>query len=226
MSFDVTSEEKGSSGGSKIEPPKSGPRLAVLTGVIDVGVQQREYQGDLKKPSREFLPVFTLVYDSYKTEEGEEVNFKSRPGFPIKVMPGASKSKYMAFVNAIDPNHKILDKDGLGDLTKLCGGYCYVNIEHNTVDKDGVEVTYGNYRGVSPIPEDYPLPDREEEEFTLFSLRDPSRELWDSFNDRLKGQIKEGIHWVGSDAETFLCGGGDGAVEPSVNPELTDDRPF
>lgn len=206
------------------EIPKKGPRPAVLTGLIDLGRQVREYKGEKKKPCREFLPVFHLASDKYKDDQGVEHNMVVSPFFPIKMMAGAKRGHYFDLCEALDPDHAILN-NGAGDLSKLLGSKCFVNIEHNLSkpDESGETITYGNYAGASQIPEDYPVAEVDGKEFT-FDTKSPTKEGWDALWDRTQEMIQEGLDYPGSELQKLVEGTATNSTPPPPASPVEEDN--
>lgn len=188
----VAKYEGKSGGGDAVQRdfPKKGPRLAQLVGIVDVGIHVQEYQGEKKKPCRELIPIFKLLQDKYTDEDGKEHCMTVSPYFGLGIMPGAERSKYMKFCEAIDPEHEVLE-DGAGELVDLLGRYCYVNIKHNTKKNEaGEDLTYGNYVNISQLPEDYPIPEHEEFEKIFFDTMNPDASVFEKLHGRQKELIE------------------------------------
>lgn len=181
--------------------PKKGPRPAILTGLIDVGVHVRTYLGQKKKPAREFIPVFTLVSDFYEDEEGVHRNCVTRP-WPIKLLPGTERGHYADFVSALDPESEVLN-NGQGDLTKLIGRGCFVNMVHSDPDDEGF--VYANARGVTAIPEDYPLPALEFDPL-IFDCDNPDPEVFEKLGSYTQDHVRTQEGFAGSKLEAILDG--------------------
>lgn len=194
---------KGGEGGSTQRAlPKKGPRPAVLVGLVDVGIQQRTWKDELKKPCREVLPIFELVKDSYETEEGEKHNIRLSP-FPLAIMPGADKSKYVALCKALDPEHVVLDNKGRGDITKLLGNTCMVNIEHKDPTPEGL--VYAKLTGFTQLPEDYPVADAETVPY-FFDACEPDPAVAAELPNFIKDYIRESLDYAGSALEAVVEG--------------------
>lgn len=192
--------------------PKKGPRLGILTGIVDVGIQQQEYKGEKKRPCREFIPIYTLVNDTYENDEGDVKQCVVRP-YPIKLQPGASKGKYYDWYNAHDPDHKVLDEKGRGDITKLIGTAVYVPIEYSKPDENGL--IYANVSlPVTQIPEEVVVKPIAYEE-VIFDLTEPSKEIFDKFGDWTKDKIRSSLDYAGSPQEAIL----EGNVQPQDGDE-------
>jgi hypothetical protein len=229
----VAKYEGGSNDFEQREYAKKGPRVAQLVGLVDVGIHVQEYGGEKKKPCRELIPVFKLIQDKYKDEEGVEHCMNASPYFGLGIMPGADRSKYMKFCEAIDPNHEVL-QDGAGELPELLGRYCYVNMKHNEKKNDaGDTITYANYVDVSQLPEDYPVPEHEEFDKFFFDTENPEVDVFEKLFSRQKDLIAESVDYETSKVKA-VCGGvaqdnkasddaGEGAAEPK---EGDDDCPY
>jgi hypothetical protein len=202
--------------------PKKGPRVAILTGLIDVGVHVREYMGEAKPPAREFIPIFTLMSDTYTTEEGETFNMVTSPFFPVKLMEGATRGHYFDLVNALDPENETLVDDER-DLTKLLGKACFVKIKHSEPTEEGI--VYANFDGVQELPEDYPVPELDKE-FTVFDTENPDKEVFDSLWDRTQDQIRTSQGYAGSRLEGICEGSLVSEKKSPVEDPTDDDIPF
>ena len=203
--------------------PKKGARGAILSGIIDTGVHIREYKGEKKKPSREFIPVFTLLNDTYETDEGETRQCTVRM-FPLKLMPGAKRGKYYDFYNAIDSNHEVLDAKGQGNVFDLIGRNCFVNIEYSDPDDEGF--VYPNCNGISAFPEDFPAPEVEYNKLT-FDLENPNRDVFEGLNSWVQDQIRSSEGYAGSELEAILEGDAPApAQETDADEEEDADSPI
>lgn len=207
------------SGGAARTLPKKGNRPAVLVGLYDVGIHQREFAGVAKKPAREILPVYELVSDKYETEDGEKHNIRLTT-YPFAIYPGAEKAKYMQFVAALDPNHEVLSKKGLGDVTKLLGRPCLVNVVHGDVTADGKQ--YANIKGVTELPEDYPISQQETELF-FFDTTDPDPSIVERMTDNVKNFLRTSQGYVGSELERIVEGGAVEAQDDEAPFEVDED---
>lgn len=227
----VAKYEGGSNDFEQREYAKKGPRVAQLVGLVDIGIHIQEYNNEKKKPCRELIPVFKLIQDKYKDEEGVEHCMNASPYFGIGIMPGADRSKYMKFLEAIDPEHEVM-VDGAGELPDLLGRYCYVNMKHNEKKNDaGETITYANYVDVSQLPEDYPVPEHEEFDKFFFDTVNPELEVYEKLFSRQKDLIAESVDYETSKVKA-VCGGESGTSEGGVQEaegegeEGDDDCPY
>lgn len=198
----------------QMELPKKGPRLAVLTGIVDVGVHKQEYKGQPKPNRREFVPIFTLVKDTYNIyeEDGETVkekrNHKIMP-YGVKHLPGADKGGFYDFAMAMDPDHKILNEDLEGNVFELIGLPCYVTVKHSDPKKDKDGFIYPRFSGISECDEEDLEGLDTDFETVVFDLDSPSPEVFAKLPEHIKGRIRGSVGFVGSDAESVLESGVD-----------------
>lgn len=202
--------------------PKKGPRAAVLTGIIDLGIQEQEFRGKKKKPRREFVPIFTLINDTYETDEGETRHCKLSP-YGVKHLPGASMGKYFDFYNALDPNHEVLNDKGEGNVLALIGKTCLVNVRHSDPKDDKEGFVYPRMEGISELPEDYPV-DVPEFDPIIFNLDEPSKEVFDNLYEFTQNRIRASIGYPGSAAEGILDGDDAGKDPDAVQDQKQDEE--
>lgn len=217
----ITNVTSTNTGGPKkqLTLPKKGPRPALLTGIIDIGVHTRSYQGELKKPCREFVSIFTLV-ETYELENGDVRNFTVNT-YGIGLLPGAEKAKYKKFHCALDPDHKVIDEKGQGDLTSLIGKPCFVNIVHSDPDKDGIQ--YVRMNGMpQQIPEDYPIGHIDYQPL-VFDMNNPDKEVFQGLRPFFQDMIRESEGYAGSDLETYLDGEGTNPTSSNTDDSTDED---
>ncbi len=167
------------------EYAKKGPRVAIISGIVDLGIQPQEYLGEVKRPRREFLPILTLCGDKYTDEDGVAHNMITSP-WPIKITLG-DKANYTKFCNAADPNGNVM-KEGVGDITGLIGCTVFAVMVHT--EKDGI--TYANCKGIQELPDEYPIP-KTDYNRVVFDCTNPDPAVWEGLWDRTKEKIMEGV---------------------------------
>lgn len=187
---------------------KKGPRPAVISGIIDMGIQPQEYQGEVKTPCVEFKVLLTLAQDTYTDDEGVVHNMVTSP-WPIAIKTNSEKSNFMKFSKAVDPDEKVI-KNGKGKMFDLIGLKCYAVMEHNVVGG----ITYANCAGIQEIPEDTILPEFEYKE-VRFSISDPDEEVLNSLYERDQVKIRASVSYKANSSK------GDNAL---VDPE--EDLPY
>lgn len=206
------------------EIAKKGPRVAIISGIIDLGVQPQEYKGEKQRDCREFLPILTLVSDKYTDEDGAEHCMVTSP-WPVKIKLG-EKSNYTKFCKAVDPRGEVVP-DGVGDLSGLIGRAVFATMVHTDPTADGI--VYANCKGVQELPEDYPLPEVEYNG-VVFDASNPDPEVWEKLWDSTKDRIRGGAGWDETKVSAGYEGKEDGSSgEPTPTTEqdnFDDDIPF
>lgn len=225
MGFKIEAGE-GKAPAEQREISKKGPRVAVISGIIDLGIQEQEYEGEKQRDCREFLPIFTLVNDFYTDDEGVKHNMITSP-WPVKIKLG-DKANYVKFCNAADPNQEVM-VDGVGDLSDLLGRKVFANMVHTKGKGDNAEITYANCKGISELPEDYPCEEIEINRI-IFDAQSPDADVFEKLWDRTKVLIRKGVDWD----ESRLKAGSTTTVADPVDSEQAaagteipdDDIPF
>ena len=205
MGLQVNSNEGSSSNSAPVqrEIAKKGPRVAIISGIIDLGMQPQEYQGEKQRDCREFLPILTLVSDKYTDDEGEQHCMVTSP-WPVKIKLG-DKSNYTKFCKAADPNGEVL-KDGVGDLTQLIGRKVFATMIHNTGKGDYAGINYANCTGIAELPEDYPVADTPINAI-VFDTNAPDKDVFEKLWDRTQTLITGSVGYAGSALERALTDG-------------------
>lgn len=205
--------------------PKKGLRVGVLTGIIDVGVQQREYKGKAKAPARMVIYQYSLTKDTFKDDEGNEHHIKVSDG-PFTLSPGADKGKYMDHCKALDPNHEVLAANCAGDITQLLGRGAYLTIVHSDPKEDGK--VYANIGAVTQLPEEVDVPALPVD-FLLFDTSAPTAAAAERLSKYQKDLIRKSVGYAGSNLEAIIeaadKGNNDTSTGATTNnvPDLNDD---
>lgn len=204
------------------EIAKKGPRVAIISGIIDLGMQPQMYENEKQRDCREFLPIFTLVNDKYTDEDGEKHCMVTSP-WPVKIKLG-EKANYTKFCNAADPNGEVVP-DGVGDLSQLIGRAVFANMVHNPGKGDNADIMYANCKGISELPEDYPLPEVDINA-VVFDCNNPDVEVFEKLWDRTKDLITSSVGYAGSELQAVLEGKVVKEVVGEYQDDPDDDIPF
>lgn len=205
--------------------PKKGLRVGVLTGIIDVGVQQREYKGKVKPPARMVIYQYSLTKDTFEDDEGNTHHIKVSDG-PFTLSPGADKGKYMDHCRALDPNHEVLAANCSGDITKLLGRGAYLTIVHSDPKEDGK--VYANISAVTQLPEEVEVPALPVD-FLLFDTSAPTAAAAERLSKYQKDLIRKSVGYAGSNLEAIIeaadKGNNDTSAGSTTNsgPDLDDE---
>lgn len=206
--------------------PKKGLRVGVLTGIIDVGVQQREYQGKAKAPARMVIYQYSLTKDTFKDDEGNDHHIKVSDG-PFTLSPGADKGKYMDHCKALDPDHEVLAANYAGDITKLLGRGAYLTIVHSDPKPDGK--VYANIDSVTQLPEEVTVPALPVD-LLLFDTSAPTAAAAARLSKYQKDLIRKSVGYAGSALEAVIeaadKGNNEVREQPSTGqaPDLNDEE--
>ena len=216
--------EAGSAGPAvQRELAKKGPRVAILTGIIDLGMQPQEYGGEKKPDCREFLPILTLVNDKYTDSEGVERCMVMSP-WPIKLKLG-DRANYPKFCAAFDPNGDVCPA-GVGNVNDLLGRPVFAVVTHSNGKGDKAEIVYSNIKGVQELPEDYPVPEMDLT-FTQFDASNPDQAVFDNLYDRTQELITSSPSWKGFGVNAKVLHQEEEATQANAPAgEGSDDSPF
>lgn len=163
-----------------------------ISHVVDIGVQNREWKGEVKAPARQLAINIEMVNSEYE-QDGEKRRHRISPR-PFNVMTD-SKAALQKFLKAIDPKNTIN-----GDFTKLAGLPLMVSVIHTTKAKDGKEITYANFGGAMPAPEGFPIKELSGNPI-LFSFDEPTEDQYKLLPKFLKDKIKSAVNYAGSKVE-------------------------
>lgn len=202
-----------SSSGKAFPLPKTGSRMARLVRLIDLGVQKREYKGEIKTPVRQACFIFELPNDLM------EMNDKQVPMLlwvnNVSLLAGQEKAKITSIVNALSPD-KFID-----DVGQLIGKTCMINIVLKDKKNGGKRAEASAF---SPMP-DIPglvVPEQVVTSF-VFETENPTTEAWKQVPDWMKEVIRQGVGVTGTALEAFLYQTDESS---SGAPALDDDCPF
>lgn len=220
----IRSAEKVAGERTQMTLPKAGNRVAILTGLVDLGIQPQEYKGEVKSPCREIAAIYTLPKDTYEDDEGNTKYCQIRP-LPFKLLPGSDKAKYRSFYKAHDPEAKLLGEDGTGDVTLLLGTAVQLLVTHTdpAKDKDGFVYANTKIQDVSGLPEDYPVPEIDVDTF-FFDTDEPSKDIFDKLGTFLQDKIRLSVDYAGSELEAALEG--NATVNQKNIDAKSDDSPI
>lgn len=204
--------------------PKAGLRLGVLSGIIDVGVQNRKYKGKVKPPARMVIFQFSLAKDTFEDDEGNIHHIKVSKG-PFTLTPGADRGAYKECTDALDPKpRQVLNDNGGGDITKLVGKACYLTIVHTAPNTEGKQ--YANIEGVTQLPEDTDVPAIPFEPF-VFDTSAPTQQAVDRLTSYQKDLVRRSVGYAGSVLEKFIeSEPGSGGDNEGDDKEDNEDSPI
>lgn len=185
--------DSGGSGDFKRVPP--GVFIARCFGLIDLGTQRVEFQGDIKLQHK--LLVKWELFGEDDSGAPLVVEFEG------KSMPMTISKRYTVSLNekarlrqdlASWRGKDFSDEEAKGfDVSKLLGAYCMLNISQSETNGK----VYSNVAAITPLPgalknaKPHPVHDNQ-----TFDLDKPNMELFATFHEKLQETIKSSMEWA------------------------------
>jgi hypothetical protein len=198
-----------STGGS-FKPVPAGMHLARCYRIIDLGTQKSEYEGKVN-----FLRKIKVVWEVHGTDDDGTpiVTDKGEPFIITKdyTLSWGEKANLRKDLEAWRGKPFSQDEQRRFDLKNVLDKFCMINVQHKPRRTgDGV---YANVVTVTPVPA--PLKASMPKGFNpaqMFTLGEPDMEMFETFGDYLKEQIKQSPEWkalFASSPETKTSKGAD-----------------
>ena len=181
-----------STGGS-FKPVPAGMHLARCYRIIDLGTQKSEYEGKVN-----FLRKIKIVWEVHGTDEDGSpiVTDKGEPFIITKdyTLSWGEKANLRKDLEAWRGRPFSEEEQRRFDLKNVLDKFCMINVQHKPRRTgDGV---YANVVNVTPVPA--ALKGSMPQGFNaaqMFTLGEPDMEMFETFSDYLKNQIKESPEW-------------------------------
>ena len=198
-----------STGGS-FKPVPAGMHLARCYRIIDLGTQKSEYEGKVN-----FLRKIKVVWEVHGTDEDGTpiVTDKGEPFIITKdyTLSWGEKANLRKDLEAWRGKPFSQDEQRRFDLKNVLDKFCMINVQHKPRRTgDGV---YANVVSVTPVPAalkgSMPAGVNKAQ---MFTLGEPDMEMFETFGDYLKEQIKQSPEWkalFASSPETKTSKGAD-----------------
>ncbi len=198
-----------STGGS-FKPVPAGMHLARCYRIIDLGTQKSEYEGKVN-----FLRKIKVVWEVHGTDDDGTpiVTDKGEPFIITKdyTLSWGEKANLRKDLEAWRGKPFSQDEQRRFDLKNVLDKFCMINVQHKPRRTgDGV---YANVVTVTPVPA--PLKASMPKGFNpaqMFTLGEPDMNMFETFGDYLKEQIKQSPEWkalFASSPETKTSKGAD-----------------
>lgn len=171
---------------------KAGNQPARILHVVDLGVQKREWNGEVKEPARQVFLNFELVNDEFELD-GEKMRHRISPR-PYNVF-NDQKAALTKLLKSIDPENKLG-----GDLAKLANLPVFIQVIHNKKVKNDREVVYANCGAISPPLEGYEVKPLSQDP-VVFSFDNPTVETYKALPRFLQEKLKQAVNYAGSKVE-------------------------
>ncbi len=181
-----------STGGS-FKPVPAGMHLARCYRIIDLGTQKSEYEGKVN-----FLRKIKIVWEVHGTDEDGSpiVTDKGEPFIITKdyTLSWGEKANLRKDLEAWRGKPFSEEEQRRFDLKNVLDKFCMINVQHKPRRTgDGV---YANVVNVTPVPTALKgsMP-KGVNAAQMFTLGEPDMEMFETFSDYLKNQIKESPEW-------------------------------
>jgi hypothetical protein len=174
---------------------KAGNQPARVIHVVDLGVQKREWNGEVKEPARQLFLNFELVNDEFEMD-GEKMRHRISPR-PYNVF-NDQKAALTKLLKVIDPQGELQ-----GDLSKLANMAVFIQVIHNKKIKDGKEIVYANCGQISLPIEGYPVKELSQKA-VVFSFDNPTVEDFKALPRFLQEKLKQAVNYPGSKVEAVV----------------------
>ncbi len=194
---------------------------ARLARVIDLGVQENRF--DEGKVDHQVMFTYELVTEFMQDDDGNDLEDKPRwfsEKFKIIDLPeGKSYNEILTDQyrgkSKMVMRSKVFDPKGAHDfdLSMFAGGGCVVDIIQKPRNKKDTTLI-NTIGGVSSPMKGFKIPALQKEA-QVFTLDDPDMEMFDTFPDWLKDEIKANLDYEGSVLEARI----EGKEEPQQGPE-------
>jgi hypothetical protein len=199
-----------STGGS-FKPVPAGLHLARCYRIIDLGTQKSEYEGKVN-----FLRKIKVVWEVHGTDDDGTpiVTDKGEPFIITKdyTLSWGEKANLRKDLQAWRGKPFSEDEQRRFELKNVLDRWCMINVQHKPRRTgDGV---YANVMGVTPVAsalKGTPMP-KGFNPAQMFTLGEPDMDMFETFGDYLKEQIKQSPEWkalFASSPETKTSKGAD-----------------
>ena len=182
------------SGGGDFKRVPPGVFIGRCFGLIDLGTQRVEYQGDIKLQHKILLKWELFGEDEEGQPLSVEIDGKSMPmtiskRYTVSLSDKSRLRQDLASWRGKD----FSDEEAKGfDVSKLIGAYCMLNVSQN--ERDGK--TYSNIAAITPLPgalkNAKPEPVHKNQ---VFDLDSPDMGVFESLHERLQETIKASMEW-------------------------------
>ena len=202
---------------SNFTPPPVGMHVARCFKLIDLGTQQKTYQGKPTGEARKIMATFELLGEE-KMEDGKPFVISKSWFLSMHEKAALRKDLESWRGKAFTP-----EEEGSFDVSKLMGAYCLLNV----VEEQGSNGnTYTKIKAITPLIKGMPKPEPINPNI-IFDADEPDMQLFDSFSDKLKELIEGSKEWRMKRSGTRPATTATYTPEPSGGFEdLSDDIPF
>lgn len=176
---------------SNYTPPPEGNFIARCYRLIDLGTQQKTYQGKITGEARKIIASWEILDQN---EEGNPLVMDDGKPFSI------SKSWFLSMHEKASLRKDLeswrgrpftADEENSFDVSKLMGAYCMVNII-NEQGEDGQ--TYTKIGAITPLHKSMSKP-KPINNNQIFDADEPDMAMFEKFSDKMKDLIRGSREW-------------------------------
>lgn len=197
-------------------PPPAGTHRAICYRLIDLGTQQSEFQGKVKRQHK-IVVSWELPDEMMEGDEPKPFSIHQRYTFSLH-----EKAKLRADLESWR-GKAFSEEELVGfDLENLLGKPCLVSIVHEPNDGK----VYANVKSVSKLPKTMQAPSAPANVPTMFSLSSPDWGVFEKLSDSMKDTIKKSPEYAQATKPANMGDAPDNAPHNGSKPDLDDDIPF
>ncbi len=207
---------------SNYTPPPEGNFIARCYRLIDLGTQQKTYQGKMTGDARKIMASWEILDQN---EGGKPLLMDDGKPFSI------SKSWFLSMHEKASLRKDLeswrgkpfsVEEENSFDVAKLMGAYCMVNI----ITEQGQDgQTYTKIGAITPLHKSMSKPEPINKN-QIFDADDPDMEMFEKFSDKMKETIRGSREWrikaSGSRPSTTAMA----TSQRHADSDMDDDIPF
>jgi len=201
----LTAKETGS---ARIDPVDEGVYTAVCVGLVDIGLQEKVYEGK-KKEQEQIIVIWELIGETYETSAG----FMPRTISKTYTNSLHERSALRKDLKAWRGREFTPEELAGFDLTKLLGAPCQLQIIHRETSNG----TFANISAIMALPKGMPRPKPDSKIFMFDIDADDAESALESLPNWMQERIKKSPTWTGRSA---------GNIEPAAEADDDGDLPF
>lgn len=198
-------------GGGDFAPAPQGTHPARCVGVVDLGTQKAEFQGEVKV-ARKVRVTWELPEETIPARDGASKPMLVSKKYTLSLHEKAALRHDLSSWRGRD----FTDEERAGfDITKLVNATCLLTIVHKTEGQK----TFANISGVAKLPKGMPPLPEAHNKLTVYSIEDGKNATFTALPEWLQKQIGECMEWTRPPVEPDA----DKAPEPTGDGTPEDD---
>ena len=190
MSFIIKQESSGN-----FTPAPAGNHPAVCIGLIDLGMQTKEYPGQPATINRELMVIWELPYE----ENPDDPNFAITVSKFYTVSLNEKANLYKDLISWRGCAFTNEELDGF-ELENILGVPCLLNVVQKTKQNGKVKA---EITGITPMPKNMERPIPATKELIKFNMETSSREEYNALSNGIRGIIDRAHNKLQFDSRTL-----------------------